>query len=210
MSIALYKDEALTDQVSRNGSMDNPTVTEIADGSIGGNDEDFLVAAAEQTTLAAAVTTVGQTEIELTAARFADTRFDLILLGDAGGEIAKITAGFGTTTLTVIREWKGSAGTYAIGEAVKAAYDYTSVVVSVNDNEQVATDDESDWRQYAPDAAGSPGSYGAAGASINLGNIANSDTVKFWFKDTVPASTSPQRKTDLEHVPAFSAIEMEL
>jgi len=43
----------------------------------------------------------------------------------------------------------------------------------------------------APDAAGSPGSFGAYGAALSLGTVTNSPNVQFWAKAKATSDETP-------------------
>lgn len=61
--------------------------------------------------------------------------------------------------------------------------------------------DESDWMAFAPDVAGSPGSFGAWGASmLSIGTVGPTSSVyvPVWVKFKVDAGTGAQVKTDLK------------
>lgn len=58
-------------------------------------------------------------------------------------------------------------------------------------------DDVADWVQVAPDNNGVAGTYGAAGAGVNIGNVNLGDTVPFWIKMTVPVTEEIGAREDL-------------
>ena len=89
MSIHIYKDEALTQQVSE-GDMTSPD-TDTFDGSAGESRERRLFVANEQTTLSQALDAI-QSTIFLAAPRFADG--DVIIIGS---EQMRVISGGGTT-----------------------------------------------------------------------------------------------------------------
>jgi hypothetical protein len=60
-----------------------------------------------------------------------------------------------------------------------------------------ADDDVSTWIQLAPDVAGAPGTYEAAGDPLLIGNVNLGATVPFWLKATVPATTEVGAREDL-------------
>ena len=56
------------------------------------------------------------------------------------------------------------------------------------------------WHYLAPDSDGTgstPGTYGAAGASLNLGDIAADSVVPFWVKAVVPQDTPMENYRDV-------------
>jgi hypothetical protein len=73
---------------------------------------------------------------------------------------------------------------------------YENVVIDPTDT---ASTDESNYIALAPDNAGSAGTYGAAGANLNMANISDSNVAKpFWVRITTPSVGTPQNKTDLQ------------
>jgi hypothetical protein len=67
----------------------------------------------------------------------------------------------------------------------------------VIDPVDLAGSDESTWMFLAPDSSGSPGTYGAASASLSLGNISVGQIVPFWLKLVVPANNESGPRDDL-------------
>lgn len=57
--------------------------------------------------------------------------------------------------------------------------------------------DESTWIQIAPDNSGVPGTYGAGGAPVLLGNVNLGDVLPFWVKITVPLNNENGARQDL-------------
>lgn len=77
-----------------------------------------------------------------------------------------------------------------------AAKRYESI--SIDPIDETSTD-ESTWIQLAPDNAGSPGTYLAAGAVLSMANISDSNTGKpFWVKVTTPVVADSQNKSDIK------------
>ena len=72
--------------------------------------------------------------------------------------------------------------------AGEGAESSTAVIIDPIDL-ATSSGDQSTWIQVAADVAGSPGTYAAAGASKNLGDVNLGATVPFWIKATVPANT---------------------
>jgi hypothetical protein len=73
---------------------------------------------------------------------------------------------------------------------------YESITIDPTDS---VTTDESTWVQLAPDNAGSPGTYLAAGAALTMANISDSNVGKpFWVKVTTPSVADSQNKTDIK------------
>lgn len=67
--------------------------------------------------------------------------------------------------------------------------------------EDIDGTDESSWIALAPDDGGSPGSFGAFGASmLDIGDVGPGSSINtpFWIKFAVPAGTGAQIKTDLK------------
>lgn len=57
--------------------------------------------------------------------------------------------------------------------------------------------DQSTWLQVAADSAGVAGTYAAAGAAKNLGNVNMGQTLPFWVKATVPANSEVGARDDI-------------
>ena len=53
------------------------------------------------------------------------------------------------------------------------------------------------FKKFAPDNAGSPGEYGSAGASLDLGDMNAGDVVSFWVKCVVPEGTLRENYRDI-------------
>ena len=139
MAIHLFKDSELTQQISE-GTLANPD-SDTYDGTDGESKDRELFLANEQTVLAANITST-QTNITLASARFADG--DTIIIDT---EQMIITAGGGTTSLTVQRGQNGTAkATHTSGSAVYSALGYTTLKVKPVDSSGT---DESDWCEVA-------------------------------------------------------------
>ncbi len=186
MAIHLYEDSALTQQISE-GDLTNPD-TDTYNGTDGESKDKELFLANEQTTLSSALAS-GATSVSLSDARFANDEVIII-----GSEQMLITAGGGTTTLTVTR---GHAGTTAVahssGDAVYSGYDYTDLAIEPVDS---TGGDESDWYKLALTEAGLDSA--TAGASLTVGEKDHDDTTSIWRRCSVPASTAVQNKTDIK------------
>lgn len=74
------------------------------------------------------------------------------------------------------------------GENSESSY---GVVVDPTDD---TGSDESTQLQIAPDVAGSPGTYGSAGASHSFGDVLVGQIIPFWVKATVPSSPVGERQ----------------
>ncbi len=186
MSIHLYEDSALTQQISE-GDLTNPD-TDTYNGTDGESKDKELFLANEQTTLSSALAS-GATSVSLSDARFANDEVIII-----GSEQMLITAGGDTTTLTVTR---GHAGTTAVahssGDAVYSGYDYTDLAIEPVDS---TGGDESDWYKLSLTEAGLDSA--TAGASLTVGDKDHDETTSIWRRCTVPASTAVQNKTDIK------------
>ncbi|MFA5376972.1 MAG: hypothetical protein WC455_14575 [Dehalococcoidia bacterium] len=192
--LRLYFEATLDTLVSTEGSFGAPDSVASLDGGDGDTDETAFWVAAEQGVLNSDMDD-SQTDLTLLAARFATLPLIAVVTG-AAVEVMAITAGGGTTGLTVTRAQAGtSAIAHTTGDRVYLAYDTTSNSISCRDNEQVVSGDESTWIEYAEDDGGA----GTYAASLSLGNLAYDSSQKIWRKVTIPASTSPKRKTDLIH-----------
>lgn len=170
----------------------NPDDESDLDGDAGETSTKSLWIALEQTTLSGGINS-SVTTVTLAEARFADTALPVIVIGT---EKMLITAGFGTTSLTVVRAHDGTtAASHSDGDQVISAYDAQSdAAVTAEDNYDT---DETGWMDYCGDSGGSPdGSYSDPFA---LGAIAYDASLRIWRRVVVPASTDPQSKSDLLH-----------
>lgn len=186
MSIHLFRDSALTQQISE-GTLTSPD-SDTYNGTDGQAKDRELFLANEQTALAANITNT-QTAITLSEARFADG--DTIIIDT---EQMIITAGGGTTSLTVLRGQNGTAkATHSSGTAVYSARSYTTLKVRPVDN---SGSDESGWCKLALTQAELDAA--TPGAELTLGDKAHNATLSFWRRFAVPAGTPVQNKTDLK------------
>ena len=185
--IHLYKDAALTQKISE-GDLSSPD-DDIYNGTDGESKDRELFVANEQTTLAAALGIVATTVL-LTEPRFANGD---ILVVDS--EQMRVSAGGGTTTLTVVR---GASGTIAVshtaGTRLYTAASYNSLDVSVVDNSGTS---EASWIRLSKTQSGLD--TAVPGASLTLGSKAWNATVSFWRRVTVPAGSAIENKTDLKY-----------
>lgn len=164
-------------------------------GSSGEVKEKKLVLAPAQTELAAEIDAAIEI-ITLTAPVFDDPNHPVKIIDD---EKVFVTSGFGTNTVAVIREWGGTTGAiHAKGVKIYDCYTYENITIQ-------ASGDETSWFRYAPDVAGSPGTYGA---SLNPANFTNpkADFYKFWREITAP-EIAAQRKRDTRHKVKFEPFE---
>ncbi len=186
MSIHLFKDAALTQQVSE-GTLTSPD-SDTYNGTDGESKDRQLYLANEQTTLAADITSI-QTDITLASARFADG--DTIIIGT---EQMIVTAGGGTASLTVQRGQNGTAkAAHTTGTAVYSALSYTTLKARPVDSSGT---DESSWCRLALTQAELD--TATPGAELTLGDKAHDVMLSFWRRFTVPAGTPVQNKTDLK------------
>ncbi|MCL5102742.1 MAG: hypothetical protein M1133_01330 [Armatimonadetes bacterium] len=186
MSIHLFKDAALTQQISE-GTLTSPD-SDTYNGTDGESKDRELYLANEQTTLAADITSI-QTGITLASARFIDG--DTIIIGT---EQMIVTAGGGTTSLTVQRGQNGTAkAAHTSGTPVYSALGYTTLKVKPVD---ASGTDESSWCKVALTQAELD--TATPGAELALGDKAHDITLSFWRRFTVPAGTPVQNKTDLK------------
>lgn len=185
MTIHLYKDTDLTDQISE-GTMNNPD-SDIYNGSDGESRDRELFLANEQTTLAAAMDS-STTAVQLSAPRFANEETIIV-----GSEQMRVVSGGGTASLTVERGYGGTTATgHSSGTKVYSGYDYTGLLVEVLD---AAGGDESAWLRLAATQAELDSA--TPGAPLNLGDKPHSTKLSFWRRVTVPAETAVQNKTDI-------------
>ena len=186
MSIHIYKDETLTQQVSE-GDMTSPD-TDTFDGSAGESRDRRLFVANEQTTLAQALDTV-QSTIALAAPRFADG--DVIIVDS---EEMRVISGGGTTVLTVQRAIYGTQpAAHAQGAPVYSALNYAGLTLEPVDTSGT---DESAWCALSLTEGGLDAA--APGEALALGDKTYNTTISFWRRITVPAGTPVQNKTDLK------------
>jgi hypothetical protein len=185
MSIHIYKDAELTEQISE-GNMTNPDM-DTFDGSSGESKDRKLFIANEQTSLATAIDAV-QSQITLFSPRFGDG--DVIVIGS---EQIRIVSGGRTTTPTVQRAIYGTeSAAHAQGTKVYSACNYTGLIVESVDTSGT---DESSWCALATtqedlDTA-------VPGQALVLGDKSFNSTISFWRRIAVPAGTTVQNKTDL-------------
>lgn len=186
MTIHLYLDEALTQQVSE-GDFSNPEADSY-NGTDGDIKDRRIYVANEQTSLAAAIDAV-QNTITLAEARFADG--ELII---AEGEQMQIESGGGTTNPTVHRGIGNTIpAAHAADAVVYSGYDYTGLVIDPIDE---TGSDESVWYRLAlnqPELAAA-----VQGAPLNLGDKPHDQTISFWRRCTVLSGTPVQNKIDIK------------
>ncbi len=186
MSIHLYKDSQLAQPVSE-GTLTSPD-SDTYNGTDGESKDRELFLANEQTTLAADITST-QTTIALASARFADGD---TIIDDTEQMI--ITAGGGTTSLTVQRGQNGTAkAAHTSGATVYSALSYTTLKVKPVDSTGT---DESVWCRLALTQAELD--TATPGAELALGDKAHNVTLSFWRRFTVPMGTPVQNKTDIK------------
>lgn len=189
--LRLYEDSALTQIVSRSGDYGNPDSEALLDGTNGGSAQKALWAAVEQTVLDGALDEE-QTGLSLAAPRFADPDYPVIVIDS---EKMLITAGHGTSGLTVQRGYRGTTpASHAEGAPVRLAYNCSSITIECVDLFGV---DESAWVTYCADSGGLPsGSWEAPHA---IGSLGYSQSAAFHRRVVVPASTPASYKLDLVH-----------
>lgn len=186
MSIHLYKDTDLTDQISE-CTMVNPD-SDIYNGSDGESKDRELFIANEQAALATAMNS-SQTDVQLSDPRFVNDEAIII-----GSEQMRILSGGGTTNLTVERGYGGTTPTSHIsGTKVYSGYDYKGLVVQVLDT---VGSDESTWCRLA--AAQTDLDSATPGTQLILGDKAHATKLSFWRRLSVPAGTHVQNKTDIK------------
>ncbi len=186
MSIHLFRDSALTQQVSE-GTLVSPD-SDTYNGTDGESKDRHLYLANEQSTLAADINS-NQTGITLASAQFANG--DTIIVG---AEQMIITAGGSTTSLTVQRGQNGTAkAAHTSGAAVYSALSYTTLKVKPVDSSGT---DESGWCKLALTQADLD--TATPGAELTLGDKTHDITLSFWRRFTVPVGTPVQNKTDLK------------
>ena len=187
--LRLYEDSNLTQIVSKRDDFDNPDDESSLDGTNGEVKVKELWVAIEQTTLDGGIDDQ-QTTITLAAPRFANESYSVIRIDD---EFIKITAGFDTITLTVIRGYKGSTpASHSGAAAVRLAYNCTNISIEEIDTE-TESGDESAWvgfRDYGSGSYESP---------HNLGDLDYNEKKRIQRQLTVPATTAAQDKRDLVH-----------
>ncbi len=191
--LKLYTDSALTDMISDSGAFTNPDEETALDGTAGDTEDAALFLAVEQTTLGAAITTTNGTSVTLAAARFADTDYSVIIIDN---EKMLITAGHGTTGLTVTRGYDGTTpATHLINAPVRLCYDCTSITIDCYD---LVGSDESGWVTYCDDD-GLGAADGSWEAPHDVADLDYDEKADIWRRVIVPASTAAQYKSDLAH-----------
>jgi hypothetical protein len=186
MTIHLYLDEALTQQVSE-GDFSNPEADSY-NGTDGDIKDRRIYVANEQTLLAVAIDAV-QNTITLAEARFADG--ELIIVD---GEQMQIESGGGTLTPMIRRRVSNTAAApHAADAIVYSGYDYTGLVIDPID--ETGTD-ESVWYRLAltQDELESA----VQSAPLNLGDKPHDQTLSFWRRCTVLPGTPVQNKIDIK------------
>ena len=207
MSLTVYKDTNLTDQVSDEDDFGNPDQEDDIDGDSGEIRVDPLFIAMEQTTLSAGINDSTGT-IPLTVPRFTITNPNLnviVIVTGGVGEKIKIGAGGGTNTLTGCERGyrETDPASHDQGDPVILCYDVTLAKIESLDND--TPPDEADWLDYCLDSGGSPdGNYANP---LSLGTMAYNEKKAIHRRATVPASQSPDIKTDLLHKPNGSLKE---
>lgn len=152
--LRLWMDAALSDMVSKGGAFDNPLQEADINGDTGETRTGDFRAAIEQADLAATIDDV-VTTVTLSQAMFFDSNYPVILCGT---EKMLITAGFGTTTLTVTRGHNSTtAAGHTVGAKIYSAYNATEISISSVDLD--TPPDESGWltlRDYGSGTYESP------------------------------------------------------
>jgi len=192
--LRIYKDSIADDNlVSRGGAHTNDDDDNF-NGTDGEAVEQKLILAPAQTALTADIDDA-QTEIIIGAPVFDDiNNYPLIILvSGENSEIMTIAAGDGTNVLTVQRGDEPISASE--GDPVYSAYTYENITIQ-------ASGDEEGWFQYAPDVAGSPGSYGSSLSPSDFSDP-TADNYTFWRKITVPEGQDAQRIDDNSHKVEF-------
>ena len=77
---------------------------------------------------------------------------------------------------------------------------YEDVVITPEDTDGP---DETNWISLAADNGGAPGTFGAPGASLTIGEISDNGAHSFWLRITTPAVGQAQNKSDLRLSASF-------
>lgn len=188
--LRIWKDSITDDNLVSRGGAHTRDDEDNYNGTDGEAVEQKLILAPAQTALAADINDE-QIEIIIGAPVFDDiTNYPLIILvSGENSEIMTITAGDSTNVLTVQRGNESISASE--GDPVYSAYTYESITIQ-------ASGDEADWFQYAPDVAGSPGSYGSSLSPSDFSDP-TADSYTFWRKITVPEGQDAQRIDDNAH-----------
>ena len=129
----------------------------------------------------------------MAAARFADTNYSVIIIGT---EKMLITAGHGTTTLTVTRGYDGTtAAAHDDEAAVIACYDFTSISIDCYDN--TGTDESAMVTYCDDDGGGNPDEDWEAPHAIS--NVAHDGSEAIHRQVVVDALSTAEYKRDLIH-----------
>ena len=196
--LRLWEDDGgspdIDEMITIDGDYTNPDDESSLDGTNGETSQHMMHVMVEQTTLDGAISSTTTTSITTTHARFADTNYSVIIVGT---EKMLITAGHGTTSLTVQRGHNGTtAATHADDAAVYAAYDCTEATIDCRDTTGT---DESGWVTYCANDGGSPEGTWEAPYTFSTETFSEDTSEAVWRKLVVPASTSAAYKRDLQH-----------
>jgi len=190
--LRLYEDAALTTQITLDGDFDNPDDESSLAGTAGETADGALWVAPDQTKLDGSIDD-SETSITVAAARFADTKYSVIIIGT---EKMLITAGHGTKTLTVTRGYDDTTeAEHADESAVIACYDFTSISIDCHDKTGT---DESDMVTYCDDDGGGDPD-GNWEAPHLISNIAHDDSEAIHRRAIVDALSTAEYKKDLLH-----------
>lgn len=186
MAIHFYLDELLTQQISE-GDHSQPDF-DTYNGTDGEIKDRQLWIANEQTRLAADVDTLAS-QIELQLPRFVDGEFIIV-----DSEQMQITAGGGTTTITVKRAQSGTnPASHSANSTVYSGYDYTGLIVDPVDETET---DESVWYKVALTQALLDEAI--EGTALLLGTKRFDQTLSFWRRCTVLPGIPVQNKVDIK------------
>ncbi|MFQ8550180.1 hypothetical protein [Acinetobacter baumannii] len=105
-----------------------------------------------------------------------------------------------TTEITTLTTQHPNTGGSAQQKVFVANNDATKRYENVSvDIVDTSGSDETSYVQLALDNSGSPGTFGAAGATLTMSNITSANVGQpFWVKVTTPSVVGSQNKTDLK------------
>ena len=192
MSLRLYEDPDLDQIVTLRNDFTNPDDEDDINGDAGATKYKYLYAALECGKLAAGMDD-SQEEMTLAAARFADTS---MFIGLIGTEKVRFLTGFGATSFTVERGYKGTTkAEHASGATVWLCYQAIAGKVLSYD---VESPDEASMMTFCLAPGGVPDdNYNAHPDPLLLGNINPGQIIQIRRRLIVPSGWSPIEKVDL-------------
>lgn len=195
MPLRGFEEEALTNIITLEGDFSNSDDHE-ADGDSGQTLTRLLYIAMFQRLLSGGVD-ASQTDIELDAVWCSDDGKNIAI---CESEKMLVTAGFGTTSITVVRGYHSTTkASHADTTAFRRCYKALANEASVKGEDNYSSD-ESDWITYCLAPGGTPDeSYHAELTLKAGGDIVPGEVIIIQEKIVVPADWDPEDKQDLLH-----------